>query len=67
MGDAHELEFTLPHHLPEALEQLDACKELRAALGDSFIDAFVEVKTLEMKKYNRVVSSWERNFLLLSI
>ena len=67
VGDAHELEFTLPRHLPEALEQLDACKELRAALGDSFIDAFVEVKTLEMKKYNRVVSSWERNFLLLSI
>lgn len=66
-GDAHELEFTLPRHLPEALRMLDECEPLREALGGRFVDAFVEVKNLELAKYNQVVSSWERNFLLLSI
>ena len=66
-GDAHELEFSLPRHLPDALQLLDKCAPVRNMLGDPFIDAFIEVKNLEMNTYNRVVSSWERNFLLLSI
>jgi glutamine synthetase len=66
-GDAHELSFSLPRHLPEALGKLDECQPLRDVLGSRFIDAFVEVKNLELAKYNQVVSSWERNFLLLSI
>jgi glutamine synthetase len=66
-GDAHALEFTLPRHLPEALASLEECEPLRRVLGPRFIDAFVEVKNLELTKYNQVVSSWERNFLLLSI
>ncbi|KAA3631637.1 MAG: glutamine synthetase, partial [Proteobacteria bacterium] len=65
--DAHELAFTLPRHLPEALGDLAACAPLRRVLGSRFVDAFVEVKNLELTKYNQVVSSWERNFLLLSI
>ena len=66
-GDAHELAFTLPRHLTEALSKLDACLPLRSMLSDRFVDAFIEVKNLEMNTYNRVVSSWERNDLLLSI
>lgn len=66
-GDAHALEFTLPRHLPEALRKLDDSEALRRVLGDRFVDAFIEVKNLELTKYNQVVSSWERNFLLLSI
>jgi len=66
-GDAHELAFTLPRHLTEALNKLDACLPLRSMLSDRFVDAFIEVKNLEMNTYNRVVSSWERNYLLLSI
>jgi len=66
-GDAHALEFTLPRHLPEALRKLEESEPLRRVLGDRFVDAFIEVKNLELTKYNQVVSSWERNFLLLSI
>lgn len=66
-GDAHELAFTLPRHLTEALSKLDACLPLRSMLSDRFVDAFIEVKNLEMNTYNRVVSSWERNYLLLSV
>ncbi|GJL82376.1 MAG: glutamine synthetase [marine bacterium B5-7] len=65
-GDAHELAFTLPRHLPDALIKLENSTALRDILGSRFVDAFVEVKNLELMKYNRVVSSWERNYLLLS-
>ena len=65
--DAHEREFELPRHLPEALGRLSQCQPLRDIFGSRFIDAFIEVKSLELSKYNRVISSWEREFLLLSI
>jgi glutamine synthetase len=66
-GDAKELPATLPAHLPEALDELAASTALRRVLGDAFVDAFIEVKRLELVQYNKVISSWEREFLLLSI
>ena len=38
---------------------------MRALLGSGFIDAFCAVKELEYGSYNRVISSWEREHLLL--
>ncbi len=66
-SDAHELEFSLPRDLMVALDLLDDCAPLRGVLGDQFINAFLEVKKLEFRKYSQVVSSWERKFLLLSV
>lgn len=58
---AHEL----PRHLEDALESLSACAPLRALLGPAFVDAFCAVKQIEYGTYNRVISSWEREHLLL--
>lgn len=66
-GDAHELPFTLPRYLPEALARMAASDAVRAMLGSRFVDAFVEVKSLEIAAYNKVISSWEREHLLLSV
>jgi len=65
--DAHTLPFTLPLHQQDALGLLDRSKPLRKVLGDRFIDAFIEVKSLEWKLYNKVISSWEREYLLLNV
>ncbi|MEZ5840701.1 MAG: glutamine synthetase family protein [Hyphomicrobiales bacterium] len=65
--DAHTLPFTLPLHQQDALGLLDRCKPLRRVLGDRFVDAFIEVKSLEWKLYNKVISSWEREYLLLNV
>lgn len=65
--DAHTLGVSLPAHIQEALQALCACEPLRKVLGDRFIDAFVEVKRLEWQLYNRVISSWEREYLLLNV
>jgi glutamine synthetase len=35
--------------------------------GTKFVDAFCAVKELEYGTYNRVISSWEREHLLLLV
>ena len=60
---AHEL----PHHLEDAIRLLRSCSPMREMLGSHFIDAFCAVKELEYGTYNRVISSWEREHLLLLV
>ena len=60
---AHEL----PRHLEDAIERMRACTPMREVLGESFVDAFCAVKELEYATYNRVISSWEREHLLLLV
>lgn len=60
---AHEL----PRHLEDAIELLCACAPVRELLGTRFVDAFCAVKELEYGTCNRVVSSWEREHLLLLV
>jgi glutamine synthetase len=40
---------------------------MRETLGSAFVDAFCAVKELEYATYNRVISSWEREHLLLLV
>ena len=60
-------ENCLPLTLEEALvamQSSDACIEY---LGQSFTTGFVAVKQAELENFRRVVSSWEREFLLLTV
>lgn len=66
-GSAHEHGYGLPRSLEEALHLLDACKPLRELIGPRFVDAFIAVKQKEYQTYSRVISSWEREFLLLNV
>lgn len=65
--DAHTLPFSLPRHLHDGLLMFARAEKIRRILGDRFVDAFVEVKNLEWQLYNRVISSWEREYLLLNV
>ncbi len=65
--DAHTLPFALPRHLHDALSMFEAAEPLRRVLGGRFVDAFTEVKRFEWQLYNRVISSWEREYLLLNV
>ena len=40
---------------------------VRRYLGDAFTDGYVAVKRAEHENFKRVISSWEREFLLLSV
>jgi glutamine synthetase len=66
-NSAWQMEDALPRHLEDAIEALRACEPIRALMGELFIDAFCAVKELEFRTYNRVISSWEREHLLLLV
>lgn len=66
-GSAHRLAFTLPRHQFDALAKFNASKPLREILGEKFVAAVTYVKQAEYDAYQRVISSWERENLLLNV
>lgn len=57
----------LPRNLEDAILRLRQCEPLSEILGGLFVQAFCEVKELEFATYSRVISSWEREHLMLLV
>ena len=55
--------------IPEsaALEAMEQSKTLERYLGRRFCRGYVAVKRVEHENFKRVISSWEREFLLLTV
>ncbi len=66
-GNAYHQPRTLPRTLEEALERLKACQPVRELLGPAFFRAFVRIKEAELEAFQGVISSWERDHLLLKV
>ena len=66
-GNAKELGYELPRSLGESLDGLEVCDALQELLGRRFCRAYVSVKRKEYETFFRVISSWEREFLLLNV
>lgn len=66
-GSAYRYAQTLPISLDEALDKLNYTKSLKLVLGEKFVEAYRDVKYEEMLHYRRVISSWEREYLLLNV
>ena len=66
-GSAHDLPFTLPRSLDEATRTLRASEPLVRTLGEAFIAAYTIVKESEYEVFLQVISSWEREHLLLNV
>ncbi len=66
-GSAKRLAFNLPRHIYDSLDRLKRSKPLRGILGDQFVDVVWHVKQLEFDEYQNVISSWERENLLLNV
>ncbi|RDB41764.1 glutamine synthetase, partial [Halomonas sp. DQ26W] len=57
----------LPFTLEQALERMEHCAELERYMGHRFVTGYVAVKRVENENFKQVISSWEREFLLLSV
>ena len=67
-GSAHILpRLALPRDQSEALDRLNASEPLRDILGARFVAVVNAVKQAEYDAYQRVISSWERENLLLNV
>jgi glutamine synthetase len=66
-GSAYNRARTLPRTLEAALDRFSSCKPVRNLLGEEFFEIFFAVKDHELFNYQSVVSSWEREHLLLRV
>ncbi len=66
-GSAEHVHDELPRNLEDAISRMRQCGPLSEILGALFVQAFCEVKELEFETYSRVISSWEREHLMLLV
>jgi glutamine synthetase len=66
-GSAHDMPFSLPRNLDEAIRLLRECDPLIEILSEPFVSAFTIVKEAEHEVFLQVISSWEREHLLLNV
>ncbi len=66
-GSAYRLAHTLPRTLYDALGRFNASRPIKDVLGEKFVQAVSLVKETELEAYQQVISSWEREHLLLNV
>ena len=66
-GAARSEEFDLPVGLMEAVDLFEETEALEEVFGRRFISTFAAVKRAEFATFMRVISPWEREFLLLNV
>ncbi|USE35067.1 glutamine synthetase family protein [Endozoicomonas sp. SCSIO W0465] len=57
----------LPLNLEEALELMEQSVILKETLGTQFVRSYVEVKRAEYQNFKEIISSWEREYLQMTV
>ena len=57
----------LPDDIGPALDLLGECSALADILGERFLNSYLAVKRAEHREYFQIISSWEREHLLLRV
>lgn len=57
----------LPASLLEAVDWFEACEPIGDLLGASFVSTYAAIKRAEFETFMRVISPWEREYLLLNV
>jgi len=66
-GEAYSQPHSLPRGLHEALDLLEESPAIQALFGDEFCDIYTAIKKHEIDEFQRVISPWERDHLLLNV
>jgi len=66
-GSAYKWARTLPRTLREGFDRFQKCAPVRELLGEHFCGAFQQIKDHELRNFEGVISSWERDHLLLKV
>ena len=66
-GTANTNDVEVARTLEEGLRQLQDSPEINEVFGALFLRAYAAVKLDEFEEFNRVISSWEREHLLLQV
>ncbi|MFV0475021.1 MAG: glutamine synthetase family protein [Pikeienuella sp.] len=66
-GDAYLMNRDLPESQLDSVIELEANKALTEILGEEFVKIYCAVKRAEHAEFMRVISPWEREYLLLNV
>jgi len=66
-GTANDDDVVVARTLEEGVRQLNDTPALQELVGELFMRAYAAVKLDEFEEFNRVISSWEREHLLLQV
>jgi glutamine synthetase len=66
-GSAYKEARTLPRTLSEGLDRFKDCQPVIELLGEHFCGTFQRIKAHELNAFEGVISSWERDHLLLKV
>ena len=66
-GSAYDLPYDLPRGLLEALELFSESEEIASIFGKGFVSTYRAIKQAEFETFMRVISPWEREYLLLNV
>jgi glutamine synthetase len=66
-GSAQELDFDLPRDLLGAIALFEECEPLVNIFGETFVGTYSAIKRAEFETFMRVISPWEREYLLLNV
>ncbi len=66
-GSAYRLAHTLPRTLYDAISRFSSGRAIKELLGERFVEAVTLVRETELDAYQQVISSWEREHLLLNV
>ncbi len=66
-GEIYDDGDVLPRSLDEALDQFEDAPELRKVLGEEFCQLYSAIKRAELDEFQREISPWERQHLLLNV
>jgi len=64
---AYQRPVTLPSYLPDSINQMSKSEPINKTLGELFVKVLTTVKSEEHAAYQSVISSWEREHLLLNV
>lgn len=67
MNEVWETEENLPSSLNSALDMFEDATALREMLGEEFSRLYHDIKRAENEEYQREISPWERQHLLLNV
>ncbi len=67
LNEVWETEDSLPGSLNAALNLFADADELKSVLGEEFCQLYFDIKSAENEEYQREISPWERQHLLLNV
>jgi len=66
-GSAYDLPFALHRILYEATDAFENSAAMKGTLSESFVKLYSEVKKLECREFQEIVTPWEREVLMFNV